>query len=236
MRGRPRRAPRERALRRRAGRQRPPLGPALARAAFPGSESSPASRCTSTTTASPTCCVGKRVLVLGIGNSATDIAVEASRIADATFLAMRRGAYVIPKYLGGKPTDEAGRPVTTRLPLAVQRFCSRAAEARHRRRDRLRAARARPQAARGAPDGLLGPAAAARPRRHHREAEHRSLRGRERSLRRRQREEIDLVIYCTGYKIPSPSSTRPWSRPRATGCRSTAASPRSSTRASTSSA
>jgi thioredoxin reductase len=65
---------------------------------------------------------GKRVLVLGIGNSATDIAVEASRIADATFLAMRRGAYVIPKYLNGKPTDEAASPLLTRMPLAFQRF------------------------------------------------------------------------------------------------------------------
>ena len=46
---------------------------------------------------------GKRVLVLGIGNSATDIAVEASRIADRTFLAMRRGAWILPKYLRGKP-------------------------------------------------------------------------------------------------------------------------------------
>jgi hypothetical protein len=65
---------------------------------------------------------GKRVLVLGIGNSATDIAVESSRIADATFLAMRRGAYVLPKYLNGKPTDEAASPLLTRLPLSVQRF------------------------------------------------------------------------------------------------------------------
>ncbi len=55
----------------------------------------------------PDVLVGKRVLVLGIGNSATDIAVEASRIAEQTFLAMRRGAYVMPKYLNGKPTDEA---------------------------------------------------------------------------------------------------------------------------------
>lgn len=66
--------------------------------------------------------VGKRVLVLGIGNSATDIAVEASRIADATFLAMRRGAYVMPKYLNGKPTDEAASKVLTMMPLPVQRF------------------------------------------------------------------------------------------------------------------
>jgi dimethylaniline monooxygenase (N-oxide forming) len=65
---------------------------------------------------------GKRVVVLGIGNSATDIAVESSRYAEATFLAMRRGAYVIPKYLRGVPTDEAGPPILSRLPLPVQRF------------------------------------------------------------------------------------------------------------------
>jgi dimethylaniline monooxygenase (N-oxide forming) len=65
---------------------------------------------------------GKRVLVLGIGNSAVDIAVESSRIADATFLAMRRGAYVLPKFLSGKPIDEASPPVVSRLPLPVQRF------------------------------------------------------------------------------------------------------------------
>ena len=73
---------------------------------FPGRTSSRASRSTSTTTASPTS-ARKRVLVLGIGNSATDIAVEASRIADADFLAMRRGAYVMPKYLFGRPVDGA---------------------------------------------------------------------------------------------------------------------------------
>lgn len=66
--------------------------------------------------------VGKRVLVLGIGNSAVDVAVESSRIADTTFLAMRRSAYVLPKFLGGKPIDEASPPVTTYLPMAVRRF------------------------------------------------------------------------------------------------------------------
>ncbi|HEU5142378.1 MAG TPA: NAD(P)-binding domain-containing protein [Solirubrobacterales bacterium] len=70
----------------------------------------------------PDVLVGKRVLVLGIGNSAVDIAVESSRIADATFLAMRRSAYILPKYLGGKPIDDATPPFITRLPVAVQRF------------------------------------------------------------------------------------------------------------------
>jgi dimethylaniline monooxygenase (N-oxide forming) len=48
---------------------------------------------------------GRRVLVLGIGNSACDIAVETSKVSARTFLAMRRGAHVVPKYLFGMPTD-----------------------------------------------------------------------------------------------------------------------------------
>jgi dimethylaniline monooxygenase (N-oxide forming) len=64
----------------------------------------------------------KRVLVLGIGNSAVDLAVESSRIAEKTFLAMRRGAYVLPKFLGGTPIDESAPPAMTRLPIFVQRF------------------------------------------------------------------------------------------------------------------
>jgi dimethylaniline monooxygenase (N-oxide forming) len=64
---------------------------------------------------------GKRVLVLGIGNSAVDIAVESSRIADATFLATRRGAWVIPKYLNGKPVDEIANSVTGLAPIPVMR-------------------------------------------------------------------------------------------------------------------
>ena len=70
----------------------------------------------------PDVLVGKRVLVLGIGNSAVDVAVESSRIADKTFLAMRRGAWVLPKFLGGKPIDEAAPPIASYLPIPVQRF------------------------------------------------------------------------------------------------------------------
>jgi cation diffusion facilitator CzcD-associated flavoprotein CzcO len=65
---------------------------------------------------------GKNVLVLGIGNSACDIAVETSRVSKQTFLAMRRGAWIVPKYLGSKPTDEYAESFLTRLPFAVQRF------------------------------------------------------------------------------------------------------------------
>jgi len=65
---------------------------------------------------------GKNVLVLGIGNSATDIAVETSRVSRMTYLAMRRGAWIVPKYLKGVPVDELGTPLTSRLPIAVQRM------------------------------------------------------------------------------------------------------------------
>jgi dimethylaniline monooxygenase (N-oxide forming) len=59
----------------------------------------------------------KRVLVLGIGNSACDIAVETSKVSDRTFLAMRRGAHIVPKYLFGIPTDHL-----TTSPLAQSPF------------------------------------------------------------------------------------------------------------------
>ncbi len=52
------------------------------------------------------CLIGKRVLVVGIGNSACDIACEASRVAEATFLSTRNGAHVIPKYMFGIPMDK----------------------------------------------------------------------------------------------------------------------------------
>jgi dimethylaniline monooxygenase (N-oxide forming) len=66
----------------------------------------------------------KRVVVLGMGNSAMDIAVEASFTAAATYLAARRGAWVIPKYLFGRPIDQ--RAASTRIPFAVRRRVAQA--------------------------------------------------------------------------------------------------------------
>ncbi len=59
----------------------------------------------------------KNVLVVGIGNSAMDIAVESSFVARNTFLSSRRGAYILPKYLFGRPLDQIGvNAMTGRLP------------------------------------------------------------------------------------------------------------------------
>jgi dimethylaniline monooxygenase (N-oxide forming) len=88
---------------------------------FPGSESFTGEQIHVHHYKTPDVLEGKRVLILGIGNSAADIAVESSRVAERTFLSMRRSAYVLPKYLFGKPVDEANTPLVGRLPLALQR-------------------------------------------------------------------------------------------------------------------
>jgi dimethylaniline monooxygenase (N-oxide forming) len=49
---------------------------------------------------------GRDVVVLGMGNSAMDIAVESGQVARSTYLAARRGAWIIPKYLFGRPLDQ----------------------------------------------------------------------------------------------------------------------------------
>jgi dimethylaniline monooxygenase (N-oxide forming) len=61
----------------------------------------------------------KRVVVLGMGNSAMDIAVEASFQAEKVFLAARRGAYVLPKFVLGRPLDTIS--TLPKVPFGVRR-------------------------------------------------------------------------------------------------------------------
>lgn len=63
----------------------------------------------------------RNVLVLGIGNSAVDIACETSRVSRMTYLAVRRGAHVVPKYLLGRPSADLLTPRVGRLPFQVNR-------------------------------------------------------------------------------------------------------------------
>jgi amino acid transporter len=48
---------------------------------------------------------GKRVLVVGAGNSGAEIACEAVRVGAAVSLSVRRGHRIVPRYVGGVPTD-----------------------------------------------------------------------------------------------------------------------------------
>ncbi|MEQ9569019.1 MAG: NAD(P)-binding domain-containing protein, partial [Longimicrobiales bacterium] len=48
---------------------------------------------------------GRRVLVVGAGNSGCDIACDAARSARRAFISLRRGYHFVPKYVFGKPAD-----------------------------------------------------------------------------------------------------------------------------------
>ncbi len=145
----------------------------------------------------------KRVVVLGMGNSAMDIAVESSFSATATYLAARRGAWVVPKYVFGRPLDQfstkAGIPlrVRQRLTQAILRLAvgdmeryglpkpdHRPLEAHPTISDDLLSRVAhgaitpKPNLARLTPDGVVFTDGSA--------------------------VEADVVVYCTGYRVTFP--------------------------------
>ena len=73
---------------------------------------------------------GKRILVIGFGNSAVDIACELSQrsLGNTLTLSTRSGAWVVPKYLFGKPIDSyysEGGGLLARLPAHWQRRITR---------------------------------------------------------------------------------------------------------------
>jgi hypothetical protein len=63
---------------------------------------------------------GRRVLVVGLGNSGADIVCDAALIADASFVSVRRGYHLIPKHLFGVPADEFAESGPS-LPLRIER-------------------------------------------------------------------------------------------------------------------
>ncbi len=145
----------------------------------------------------------KDVVVLGMGNSAMDIAVEASHVARSTHLAARRGAWIVPKYLFGRPLDQisnlphvphrlharvseliirmhVGRPERYGLPRPDHRFGQAHPTVSGRILDRIihGAITPRPNIARLGPDWVQFVDGA--------------------------RVHADVVIYCTGYRISFP--------------------------------
>jgi dimethylaniline monooxygenase (N-oxide forming) len=149
---------------------------------------------------------GKRVLVLGIGNSGVDIAVEASRIAAETFVSTRRGAWVLPKYLNGKPIDEIANSITGLAPIPVMRAVMKRS---------LKVAVGNPtDYGLPKPDHKLleaHPTVSSEflPRLGHGDITpkpniERFTGGRTVRFVDGTEEEIDLVVYCTGYKITFP--------------------------------
>ncbi|SCL36241.1 Predicted flavoprotein CzcO associated with the cation diffusion facilitator CzcD [Micromonospora nigra] len=148
---------------------------------------------------------GRRVLVVGGGNSAMDIAVDASHTAERTLLSLRRGVWVVPKYLLGRPSDTLNGALARRLPWRVRQRISQA----------MLAATVGPPGRYGLPapahgflqdhptlsDGLLS-------RLTHGEVEARPgiarFDGDRVTFTDGRTDEVDLVVWCTGYQVDIP--------------------------------
>jgi dimethylaniline monooxygenase (N-oxide forming) len=149
---------------------------------------------------------GKRVLVLGIGNSACDVAADCSQVAARTLLAIRRGAHIVPKYLFGLPIDHLTLTrLGTRAPLRLQSLTValllRIAQGRVTKHGLPKPGRRVLYAPPTVSDSLLG------------KLDHGDIvvkPGIDRFDGNRVRftdgsaEPVDVVIYCTGYKISFP--------------------------------
>ncbi|MGC5333333.1 flavin-containing monooxygenase [Micromonospora sp. DT62] len=148
---------------------------------------------------------GRRVLVVGGGNSAMDIAVDASYAARRTLLSLRRGVWVVPKHLLGRPSDTLNGALARRLPWRL----------RQRITQRMLAATVGAPTRYGLPapahgflqdhptlsDGLLS-------RLTHGEIEPRpgiaGFDGDRVTFTDGRVDEVDLVIWCTGYRVEIP--------------------------------
>ncbi|RKT56043.1 flavin-containing monooxygenase [Saccharothrix australiensis] len=89
---------------------------------LPGDETFPGRRTHSFDYSDPATHAGRKVVVIGFGNSAADLAVELSRVAEKTVLVQRRGVHVVPKTMLGIPIDEiASAPWWARMTFPEQR-------------------------------------------------------------------------------------------------------------------
>ena len=145
----------------------------------------------------------KDVVVLGMGNSAMDISVEASEVAASTYLAARRGAWIIPKYLFGRPLDTLA--TSPRVPFTLGgRILEKIITLHVGRPERFGLPK---------PDHRLGQAHPTISGRIHDRIQHGKITPKP-NIARLHRDEVefedgtrvhaDVVVYCTGYKISFP--------------------------------
>jgi hypothetical protein len=146
---------------------------------------------------------GKKVVVLGMGNSGMDIAVDASYHAESVVLAARRGVHVIPKYVFGRPYDQLAAspwiPHWVRWPIA--RVIMRAATGPMSRyglpAPDHKFAQAHPTMSSRILDRLAHGAITPKPN-------IAALEGDRVRFVDGSSVQADLVVYCTGYKISFP--------------------------------
>jgi hypothetical protein len=171
--------------------------------AFPGSDTFAGEQIHSHDYKDESQLVGKDVVVVGMGNSAMDIAVDASYHAKTTYLSARRGVHIVPKYIFGKPMDTIGGSEKVPAPIRFAMF---------RRLLKMQVgdltnyglpepdhkfAEAHPTVSGRILDRLAHGAITSKPNIDR-------LEGDEVVFTDGSRVHADLVVYCTGYKITFP--------------------------------
>ncbi len=63
---------------------------------------------------------GKEIVVVGTGSSGADIAVELSMVASKVTFSAIRGAWLLPRYIGGKPYDHHLTRLATHVPYELR--------------------------------------------------------------------------------------------------------------------
>jgi dimethylaniline monooxygenase (N-oxide forming) len=177
--------------------------PRMPEPAFPGSDTTKIEQLHAHGYTSDEQLRGRKVVVLGMGNSAMDIAVESSYVAQSTYLAARRGAWITPKYLFGKPADQLKND--PRLPFRLRRaLIERIIIAQVGRPEQYglqkpdhRFGEAHPTVSGRILDRIGHGTITPKPNIAH-------LHEREIEFTDGTRVEADVVVYCTGYKISFP--------------------------------
>jgi cation diffusion facilitator CzcD-associated flavoprotein CzcO len=146
---------------------------------------------------------GKNVLVVGFGNSAVDIAVELSRIANRTIMSVRRGFHVIPKYVLGRPLDQSFVPtwLPFKIQLAIMKFALHLQQGDVTQyglpKPEHELLHAHPTVSSDLLNRLAHGDIAIKPN-------IRQLEGDQVLFVDDSREKIDAIIYCTGYRVEFP--------------------------------
>jgi dimethylaniline monooxygenase (N-oxide forming) len=87
----------------------------------PGAESFEGAVLHSAAYKGPEAFAGQRVLVVGVGSSGADLAVEVSGVAQQVMLSTARGAWTVPRYAGKQPFGHLATRLAARLPVGWQR-------------------------------------------------------------------------------------------------------------------
>jgi cation diffusion facilitator CzcD-associated flavoprotein CzcO len=146
---------------------------------------------------------GRRAVIVGMGNSAMDIAVESSYVAERTYLSARQGVWIIPKYVFGKPIDQMRTdprvpfPIRQRMIQSLVRSYAGPPERYGLPKPNHRFGEAHPTVSGRILDRIQHGTIAPKPNIE-------SFDGPRVVFTDGTSAEADVVVYCTGYKITFP--------------------------------